>query len=376
MSTAATASQVREAARSGQTLRIVAGGRWLDAGRPVRADATLSVAADRGIVEYVPGDLTLTARAGTPIADLVAAVKSNDQWVPLDPWGDGGEGEGGTLGATISTATAGPHSHAMGLPRDVVLGMEFVSGSGDVIRAGGRVVKNVAGFDLTRLLIGSWGTLGVITEVTLRLRARPTLLRSFVIEIQEGGDALNRLTTSLRSLPFTPIAAEVLNDELSRRLGVGTSTTLVTRVGGNSSSVTAQITALRALGKISDAPGDVWQRLRRCDTEARAAWRCSQTPSVFGDTWTDALRATGDLESAAVHGSPFRGVVRVLANGEARALGKAVATMGTIAIEKLPAEAFTTMSASKEKNEALALRIRNTFDPRRILNPGIMGNEA
>lgn len=374
MSTTATSSQVREAARSGQTLRIVAGAGWLDAGRPVRADATLSVAADRGIVEYVPGDLTLTARAGTPIADLVTAVKTNDQWLPLDPWGV--EGDGGTLGATISTATAGPHSHAMGLPRDVVLGMEFVSGSGDVIRAGGRVVKNVAGFDLTRLLIGSWGTLGVITEVTVRLRARPALLRSFVIEIQESGVALNRLSTSLRSLPFTPIAAEVVNAELSHKLGVGTSATLITRVGGNANSVSAQIAALSALGSIREAPPDIWQRLRECDTDAEASWRCSQLPSAFGDTWTEALQATGQLESTLVHGSPFRGVVRVLAKGEARALGKAVATAGTIAIEKMPAAVFPAIPAAKGKNEVLAQRIRTTFDPRKVLNPGIMGADA
>lgn len=372
MSTAATSSRVREAARSGETLRIVAGERWLDAGRPVRAEGTLSVAADRGIVEYVPGDLTLTARAGTPIADVVTAVKSNDQWLPLDPWG----GDDGTMGATISTATAGPHSHAMGLPRDVVLGMEFVSGSGDVIRAGGRVVKNVAGFDLTRLLIGSWGTLGVITEVTLRLRARPPLLRSFVIEIPGSADALNGLATRLRSLPFTPIAAEVVNAELSRQLGIGTSTALVARVGGNAHSVAAQIGALSAFGRLGDAPPDIWLRLRECDTEVRASWRCSRLPSVFGDTWSDALQATSRLESALMHGSPFRGVVRVLAKGDVRALGKAAASVGTVAIEKLPAEVFTTIAAGNGKDEALARRIRNTFDPRKILNPGIMGGDA
>lgn len=372
MSTADTSSQVREAARSGQSLRIVAGARWLDAGRPVRASATLSVAADRGIVEYVPGDLTLTARAGTPIADLVTAVKSNEQWLPLDPWG----GDDGTLGATISTATAGPHSHAMGLPRDVVLGMEFVSGSGDVIRAGGRVVKNVAGFDLTRLLIGSWGTLGVITEVTLRLRARPALLRSFALDVQEDGHALDRLAASLRSLPFTPIAAEVVNAGLSRKLGIGNTTTVITRIGGNAHSVSAQLAAIRALGRISDAPADVWQRLRECDAETRGSWRCSQLPSAFGDTWTDVQRATADLESALAHGSPFRGVVRVLANGEALALGNATATTGTIAIERMPTEAFATFPTPHGKNEALARRIRNTFDPRKILNPGILGDDV
>src|SRR5688572_27812167 len=168
------AEQVGDAYESRRPLRIRGAGSWLDAGRPTRSADTLSLAAHRGIVEYVPGDLTLTARAGTPLGDIVAATREHGQWLPLDPWG----GDDGTLGATVSTGTAGPHALAMGMPRDVVLGMEFVTGTGAVIRSGGRVVKNVAGFDLTRLLVGSWGTLGVITEVTVRLRARPEETRS------------------------------------------------------------------------------------------------------------------------------------------------------------------------------------------------------
>ena len=374
MSTHAASTQVREASRSGRSLRIVAGGRWLDAGRPVHAIGTLSVAGDRGIVEYVPGDLTLTARAGTPVAELVAAVKSNDQWLPLDPWG----GDSGTLGATISTATAGPHAHAMGQPRDVVLGMEFVSGAGDVIRAGGRVVKNVAGFDLTRLLIGSWGTLGVVTEVTLRLRARPARLGSFVMEVADGSDALNRLAISLRSLPFTPMAAEVVNGDLARRLGVATSTTLLVRVGGNTSSVGAQIAALETLGRVQDAPADIWRRLRESDVERPASWRCSGLPSAFGDTWSAVERGTdrADRPPPMVHGSPFRGVVRVLANGDPASIGRTIARGNTIAIEKLPAEAYATIPSVNTGNERLARRLRDTFDPHGILNPGIMGAMA
>lgn len=372
MSTQAVSSQVREASHSGQPLRIVAGERWLDAGRPVRATSTLSVAEDRGIVEYVPGDLTLTARAGTPVAELLAAVRTNDQWLPLDPWG----GDGGTLGATISTATAGPHCHAVGLPRDVVLGLEFVSGSGDVVRAGGRVVKNVAGFDLTRVLIGSWGTLGVITEVTLRLRARPAVMRSFAIELPSGSSPLDDLAAKLRSFPFTPIAAEVVNGALARRLGVGKSTMLITRVGGNTHSVSAQIAELGALGRISEAAADVWQRLRECDAGMHAAWRCSRLPSAFGDTWMDVERATSNLNQPLVHGSPFRGVVRILAGDEESALDSAIATSGTMSIEKLPAGVYARIPAANGESQVLARRIRRTFDPRGILNPGIMGDVA
>ena len=101
------------------------------------------------------GDLTLTARAGTTLANIARATAAEGQWLALDPHGSAS----GTLGATIATASAGPLAHAFGTPRDNVLGIEAVTGTGEIVRAGGRVVKNVAGFDLTRLFTGAWGTL-------------------------------------------------------------------------------------------------------------------------------------------------------------------------------------------------------------------------
>lgn len=380
MATEAASSRVLDARRSGRSLRIVAGGNWLGAsgggGNTVQSADTLSLAHDRGIVEYVPGDLTLTARAGTPIAELIAAVKANDQWLPLDPWG----GDSGTLGATLSTATAGPHSHAMGLPRDVALGLEFVSGTGEVIRAGGRVVKNVAGFDLTRLVIGAWGSLGVITEVTIRLRARPTALRSYLLGVDTGAATLNDLAVNLRALPFTPVASELVNAALARRLGVGDNASVIVRVAGNANSVNAQTAALRRLGRLSDAPGDVWRRLREMDHGAEATWRRSQLPSAFGDTWASLERGTKDLDQALMHGNPLRSVVRVAASGDTGELRRCVTHgVGTLAIEMFPPRDGPLVlqeSTQRRKNAALERRLRDTFDPDRVLNPGIMGIDA
>lgn len=159
---------VRDAAAAGGALRIVGRGTWLDAGFPVSADAQLVLGDDNGIVAYVPDDLTVTARAGTTLRELNDALGAHDQWIALDP--DGGPDV--TIGATVATCSYGPVAAFFGTPRDQVLGMTVVLGTGEVIRVGGRVVKNVAGFDLTRLMIGAWGTLGVITEVTLRVRSR------------------------------------------------------------------------------------------------------------------------------------------------------------------------------------------------------------
>ena len=186
---------VREAIARRRTVRVVSGGSWLDANRPVRADTTLEAGGYEGIVEYEPGDLTLTARAGTTLDEITRATAANGQWLALDPLGDPSRA---TLGATIATGSYGALAHHFGTPRDMTLGVQFVSGMGDMVRGGGRVVKNVAGFDLTRLVTGSWGTLGVLTEVTVRLRALPAVEATLLIEVAATTAELERARATLR----------------------------------------------------------------------------------------------------------------------------------------------------------------------------------
>ena len=371
------------AVRAGRPLRIRGAGTWLDAGRavvpsnahaPDRSEGTdlqfLPVGDDRGIVEYVPGDLTLTARAGTSLSELVAAVKANGQWLPLDPWG----GDDGTLGATIATATAGPHSYAMGLPRDVVLGMEFVTGNADTVRSGGRVVKNVAGFDLTRLLVGSWGTLGIITEVTVRLRARPEHTRTLAVDVTSSPEALNELAARIRALPFSPLASELVNGALAFQLGCDNKPMLLVRLGGNQRALAGQLDLLRQLGSVRDFEQRVWPALRSAEPAGAATWRWSQLPARFGNTWSAAERATRELGGAFIHGNPARGVVRVVApmNGENHTK-IATSFEGTVNIERLPPADFSNVTP-RRPNDDLARAIREKFDPRGILNPGILGD--
>src|SRR5205085_7816433 len=131
------------------------------------------------------------------------------QWITLDPIGT----DHSTIGATIATASAGPLASAFGTPRDHVLGCEFVTGNGDIVNAGGQVVKNVAGFDLVRLVTGAWGTLGAITEVTLRVRAKPEVDSTLAIGLGRlGADPLWRW---LRQSEFTPLAAELVSPSLA-----------------------------------------------------------------------------------------------------------------------------------------------------------------
>jgi glycolate oxidase FAD binding subunit len=366
------------AARETRTpLRIRGAGTWMNAARPVAHDSmALSLADDRGIVEYVPGDLTLTARAGTPLSEIDAATRAHGQWLPLAPWGS----DAGTIGATVSTATAGPWAHATGLPRDVVLGAEMVSGNGQLIRAGGRVVKNVAGFDLTRLVVGSWGTIAVITEVTVRLRARPEVTRTIAIDGPADAAKLNELAMKLRGLPFVPLGCELIHAQVASRLGLPANHVVLVRLGGTRRAVDAQVAVMRAIGGMSDASDDVWNPLRDLASAATAAWRWSRLPSAFGETWIAADRGTRALAAVLIHGSPMRGVVATTLMDDARTPAAEIARIatafdGTVAIDMLSPEAWPDVRL-RTAADPLSVAIRTKFDPDGILNRGILGLDS
>lgn len=194
------AEQVRD---TREPLRIVGNGSWLHGGGPWAAATPLATRALQGVVEYAPGDLVITVRAGTTLAELAAVAGAEGQMCALAPYGS----PDATIGAAVATATPGPLSYGDYIMRDLVLGVQVVTGNGDITRAGGRVVKNVAGFDLVRLHTGAYGTLGVITEVSLRLHAVPmrdTVLVGTVRNADTGGmdDLLPRMLAQRAPLPM------------------------------------------------------------------------------------------------------------------------------------------------------------------------------
>ena len=363
---------VVEAVRTGERLRIVGAGGWLDAGRPVRAREQLSLAPLAGITEYTPGDLTLTALAGTPLAAIDAATRAEGQWLGLDPFGS----PAGTLGATVATASAGPLAHAFGLVRDNVLGLEFVTGAGSVVRGGGRVVKNVAGFDLVRLLVGSWGTLGVITEATMRLRARPEVDVTLALR----GPALAApapLLAAIGAAAIAPLAFELLSAPLAEALALGDGPVLLARLGGNEPLVRGQRAALAAVGDWTELPAVVWERLRDCEPPAAGVVRYSARPSRVAATWAHALDVCGRVPGAFAHASPGRGVVRCVLPTDAPELREAVGAAlalpfdGTRIVERLPAALWPDRAAEPVR-DGLARGVRRAYDPQGILNPGIL----
>ena len=367
---------IRDAIARRGTLRVVGGGTWLDANRPVRAETTLAVGTHAGIVEYEPGDLTLTARAGTTLDEIGRVTSANGQWLALDPLGDPSRA---TLGATIATASYGPLAHHFGTPRDMTLGVEFVSGTGDVVRGGGRVVKNVAGFDLTRLVTGSWGTLGVLTEATVRLRALPAVEATLLIEIESTAAELERARAALRAMPFVPLAVQLVDAAARRAIGAaGTRDAFVVRLGGNEESVRAQREQLRNVGDARDVEPEIWLRARVAEPIRAAVVRLSQLPSRFATTWYDAGRITERCPGSYRHGDPGRGVVRVIlpldestSDASLRAALE-IPFEGTRIYERLPSALWPAL-APTPMHSAIDRGVKAAFDPHHLLNPGILG---
>jgi glycolate oxidase FAD binding subunit len=361
--------RILDAAERDAHLRIVGRGTWLDANWPVTNAEPLSMHDISGITDYVPGDLTLTARAGTTLAELREATAANRQWLALDPHGS----DDGTLGATLATASAGPLRTYFGGPRDLTLGVEFVTGAGVIARGGGRVVKNVAGYDLTRLMIGAWGTLGVITEVTVRLHARPPADESFAVDVDSHTGA-GEVRTLLRRLPFKPYACEVVNAPLARALTGATGAQALFRLGGNAEAVKAQRAALTELGTVRAMDPSAWTRLRDVEPANAVVFRLSALPSAMDATWREAASIVGSASDAFVHATPALGIVRCIvptSGGETTSvLAGLAAARSTHVAERLPASAWSGAGAI---SDPLSRRVKATFDPHDRLNPGILG---
>ncbi|MEJ7813297.1 MAG: FAD-binding oxidoreductase [Gemmatimonadaceae bacterium] len=377
---------VRAAAEDGTRLRVAGRGTWLDAGWPVQSQRTLALAGLTGVVDYVPGDFTLTARAGTTLREIAALAAREGQWLALDPFGS----PDGTLGATVATASAGPLAHAFGTPRDNVLGMEVVTGTAQVVRAGGRVVKNVAGFDLTRLFTGSWGTLGAITEITVRMRAEPEVSETYALALDERPDALAAFLRALREAPLVPYALELMNGKLAERLALAPTACLLARLGGNADAVRAQRATLAKLGAVTAAPAGVWSTLRACEPAGAAVMRFGRRPSQLAALWNEVRQLATPAEAALMHATVGRGLVRcVVPPGDDDVLERLTARDASLGgsrmVERVPAHLWHRMAqslrvpAEGETTRPAAGRwrlmrgVKDAYDPAHVLNPGIMG---
>ena len=337
--------RVVEAAASGTPLAIVGGGSKAFLGR-VASGAPLSVAGHRGIVSYEPRELVLTARAGTPLREIEAALAERGQMLPFEPPHFGATA---TLGGTIACGLSGPRRPYAGSARDHVLGVRLINGRAEQLRFGGEVMKNVAGYDLSRLQAGAFGTLGVILEVSLKVLPRPAD-EVTLVQDRDAADSLAYLADlARRPLPLSAACHD--GDRLYLRL---------------SGAATAVAQSCGQLGGEPLADADAFWRDQIKEQghaffqDGAPLWRLSLPPASpwlalpgkFLLDWGGAQRwlktdAPGELiQQAAAQANGHASLFRGAQGGVFQPLPPAM--------------------------QALHRRIKHAFDPQNLFNPGRM----
>ncbi|MCJ2047612.1 glycolate oxidase subunit GlcE [Methylobacterium sp. J-078] len=298
----AAAEIVRAAAATSERLRLVGGGTKSGIGRPAQDEATLSGANLTGITLYEPAEMVVAARAGTPLAEVQALLAARGQMLPFEPMDHrplmGTTGEP-TFGAVAAANNSGPRRINAGAARDSLIGVRFVNGRGEAIKSGGRVMKNVTGLDLVKLMAGSWGTLGLLTEVTFKVLPVQERIATLGFSDLNDARAIAALSAALGS-PFELTGAAHLPAGIE---GAGPRTLM--RIEGFSESIDYRLGELRRLLKRFGEPEIVegeagtvlWARIRDAIAFAEprdpAIWRISTAPTR-GPAVTAAIGARRD----------------------------------------------------------------------------------
>ena len=357
------------AAGSGQhSLRILGGGTKLSWGGPAEPpDIELSTERLDQIVEHNEGDLTAVVQAGTPLARVQEALAEADQMVALDP--PLGEAEGATIGGVVATADSGPFRHRYGAARDLILGITVVLSDGTIARAGGKVIKNVAGYDLAKLFTGSFGTLGLIVEVVMRLNPRP---RETVTAVGacDRPPALGDAASAVAHSPFGPECLDVC--------WAGGQGEVLARFGGAAPEAAAKevATLMERAGLetrlVADDDG-LWERQRAGQrsldgTVVRVSGLAAELPRVV----RSAEEAGGSVVGRAGLGISWITV----AGGD----GGEVATIEELRrrLHPFPCVVLDAPQPVREKVDvwgeaqavALMRRVKERFDPDGVCNPG------
>ena len=400
-STAAVQACVQGAVNDQAPLEVVGASSKRFYGRSVTASRTLSLAKLSGVVDYQPGELLVVVRPGTPLAELERTLAESKQALAFEPphWGPHA-----TIGGTVACNLSGPRRVRAGGARDHLLGFEAVTGRGQIVKGGGRVVKNVTGYDLSKLMCGSFGTLAVMTELVLKVLPAAETEHTVVVAGLEDVEAIALLILASRSphnvsgLAHLPRGVSV-PQALSSVTGDGDSLTLI-RVEGPAPSVAHRareivgLTTRPAVSLEAEASASVWASLRELEPlpldAGERLWRISLPPTASAQ-----FRATLSRQVASSAETPHSAAPRAFfdwgggllwcglpvslaatdvhrmaqeVGGHARLVRAASAQQGEAGDEAVDL-AFSPLDGA---NRAVHQRLKLAFDPSGVLNPGRM----
>jgi glycolate oxidase FAD binding subunit len=394
------AEAVSWAAAEETPLEVVGHGSMRGFGRPVQAGHEIDLSALSGITLYEPNELVLSARAGTPMAEIRDALEEKNQHLAFEPADLGPlygvEPGAGSIGGVLACNLSGPRRIKAGAARDHFLGVQAVSGRGEAFKSGGRVVKNVTGYDLCKLLAGSHGTLSILTDVTVKVLPAPEKTRTVLVhglDDARAGTAMQRAMNAAHEVSGAahlpaPAAAAV---SAPRVADVGAAVTAL-RVEGPGVSVDYRCAALRReladLGETSELHSQnsrlFWDEVRDLrpllGNPDTALWRISVPPSNG-----PAVAARIAAEGKALYYFDWAGGLIWLAlpitggrtgdAGAAQVRSALAAGGGHATLLRAPTElraAVPVFQPQDVANAALSERVKDSFDPNRVLNPGRM----
>jgi glycolate oxidase FAD binding subunit len=360
-----------------ETLREAAarGGTWLGGaftknsmGGPIApAETTISTAKMNRVLQYEPRDLTVSVEAGLPFAELSRILAENRQMIPLDPPYSGRA----TIGGVVAANCSGPRRRLYGTARDMIIGMKFVTPAGKIVESGGMVVKNVAGLDLAKLMIGSFGTLAAIAVVNFKVVPEPPASRTFALAFDTLAEAIESRNRILASV-LEPTAIDLLNPAAAVRAQLSGFVLLV-RAAGNAAVLDRYASELGGSGIEGEQEAALWQRIREF------------TPGFIAEHPDGAVvRVSGVLSQTGAIAGSFHGPVVVRAGSgicygyfpapeEAAEWIRRTADCGWHAvIEFAPPAKKAGIDLWPDpggKMELLA-RIKRMFDPAGVLNAG------
>ncbi|MBV2184436.1 MAG: glycolate oxidase subunit GlcE [Rhizobium sp.] len=387
------AALIRDHAERSAPLALSGGGTRAGFGNALTANATaLSARGLSGIVAYNPAEMVLTARAGTPVAEIEAAVAVNGQSLAFEPpdhrgmMGTSGEP---TIGGVFAVNASGPRRFTAGAARDHLLGVRFVNGHGEIVKAGGRVMKNVTGLDLVKVLAGSYGTLGLLTEVTFKVLPVPKTAVTIVISGLDDEQAVRAMAAAMAMSVEVSGAAHLPESVRGRFIGgaLAEGAATVLRLEGLEASVSVRAdglsAAMAAFGPVSrltpDQTAALWREIRDvapyCDGTTRPLWRVSVAPSE-GWKLVAALRLEAGIDAfydwqgglvwMRLEGDPeaelLRRYIKAAGGGHATLVRASDAVRAQV-------PAFEPQSPGVA---LLSQRVKEKFDPRGIFNPGRM----
>ncbi|MEH2050476.1 FAD-binding oxidoreductase [Nostoc sp.] len=336
-------------------------------------DVVVSTERINQLIEHAVGDLTVTVEAGMKFSDLQALLAKSRQFLALDPTAP----KSATIGGIVATGDTGSLRQRYGSVRDQLLGITFVRADGEIAKAGGRVVKNVAGYDLMKLLTGSYGTLGFISQLTFRLY--PLAEAAGTVVLTGKAEAISQAANILRGSALTPVQADLLSGKLVSSLGLGEGLGLIARFQSISESVKEQSNRVLEVGQKLGLDGvifadgeeaNLWQRLQeRIHTSATE----SVITCKMGVLPTAAVEILTQVELGLIHISSGLGLLQLESKNQVLKIrDRTQAHRGFLTILSAPVAVKEQIDVWGYTGNALPLmrRIKEQFDSKNILSPG------